>query len=426
MKVKKLFVLTLVISLLMPFFGASQSEIYAQTNLDIQAKSAILVDAESGKVIYSQNSDQPLPPASMTKMMTEYLVLEAINSGKISWDDYVTVSDYAHWMGKFGGSRVFLALGEKRTVKDLMYAMAVYSANDATVALAEYVAGTETNFVNLMNEKAKEFGMEQTHFLTSTGYPHNELGEYAPDVQGDHVMSTRDSAILAWHLINDYPEIFTYTSTPYLNFSETLNNLPNWNWMLPGVSKPFEYYGMDGLKTGYTDEAGYNFTGTAERNGVRLISVVAGTSSIEQRFIETKKLLDYGFNNYEVATLVGAKEEIAGYEKVVVEKGKEKEVAVVAKNDLRIFMKKGEAEFYKPTIVANEKITAPIKSEDTLGFVSYEYTGQEVYDYLNDDIRDAEKVELIANEEVEKAGAIRLFFRKIANVFKDLYNGIVN
>ena len=427
--IKKVFILTLVLSVLTPLFGNTQS-VSAQTNLDIQAKSAILVDARSGKIIYSQNPDEPLPPASMTKMMTEYLLLEAITNGKINWDSVVTTSEYAHWMGKYGGSRVFLAQGEQRTVRELMYALAVYSANDATVALAEYIAGSETNFVNLMNQKAEEFGMTQTHFLNSTGYPNEELGDYKPDIDGEHVMSARDSAILAWNLLNDYPEILTYTSTPMLNFREgeqnQLKDLPNWNWMLPGVVKTYEYYGADGLKTGYTEEAGYNFTGTAERNEIRFISVVNGTTSKEQRFIETKKLFDYGFNNYEMTTLVKAKEKVNGYETVAIKNGKEMEAAVIAKKDLDVLIKKGEIDLYEPAIDVNEPVLAPIKSEDKLGTVTYKYQGEEKYEYLNEEIKELGTVDLIAEEDVEKANPVRLFFRKVFTIFKDIYNGIVN
>lgn len=426
---KKVFILILLISLLMPSFSLNHQVVYAQTDLNLEAKAAILVDAGSGKILYSENADQALPPASMTKMMTEYLILEAINTGKIKWEDTVTASEYAHWMGVYGGSRVFLAHGEKRTVKELMNAMAIYSANDATVALAEHLAGTEANFVKLMNEKAQEFGMTQTYYVTSTGYPADELEQYSPQVDGDNMISARDSAILAWHLINDYPEIFEYTSTPYLTFRQgepdQLSNLPNWNWMLPGVVKTYEYFGVDGLKTGHTDQAGYNFTGTAKRDDTRLITVVMGTSSEGKRFDDTKKLLDYGFTNYHTYELVGPKEAIAGFETIPVEKGKEKEVAVISKNSLNVLVKKGEEDLYKPMIQV-EKAVAPIKSGDKLGLVIYEYSGQEKYDFLNEEIKALANVELIAEDDAKKASAFRLFFRKIGSIFSGIYNGIVN
>jgi len=416
----------LVFALLLPLLSMNQLQVTAESDLNIDAKSAILVDNISGKILYSKEPDIPLPPASMTKMMTEYLILEAIAVGKIDWDDVVTAGEYAHWMGKYGGSRVFLALGEKRTVEELMYAMAVYSANDATVALAEYVAGSETDFVHLMNQKAKEFGMTQTHFLNSTGYPEDQLGKYTPAIVGEHVMSARDAAILAWHLIEDYPKILDFTSTPRIKFREEQANpmdLPNWNWMLPGLI--FEYKGVDGLKTGSTEAAGYNFTATAERNGMRLISVVMGTDSREERFAQTRRLLDYGFANYEIINLLKAKEEVSGFETVPVEKGKEREVPLFTKNHLTILIKKGEGQLYKPTAVIDEPITAPIKAGEQVGYVSYEYTGQAQYDYIDKGIREKEKVALITQEGVEKANAVSLFFRKILDVISGIFTGIV-
>ncbi|OEF99654.1 hypothetical protein BHF71_08065 [Vulcanibacillus modesticaldus] len=420
--------LILIVTFIVPMLGISSPLVSAQPNLNLNVRSAILVDAITGKILYGKNIDQPLPPASMTKMMTEYIVLEYIASGKVKWDDIVTASEYANWMGKYGGSRVFLGLGEKRTIKELVDAMAIYSANDATVALAEHLAGSESNFVEIMNRKAKELGMNQTHFLTSTGYPIEELGEYAPyNAIGEHVMSARDLAILAWHLINDYPNTLELNSQSKLYFRKGERGemeLPNFNWMLPGLI--YEYQGVDGIKTGYTSEAGYGFTATAERNGVRLISVVTGTDSKKARFMETKKLLDYGFANYDLLNLVKAKDPIPGYEKVAIEEGKTTEVAVVPKNNLTVLVKKGEENLYKPIIEPNDTIKAPIKSEDVLGYVSYEYNGEEQYSYLNDYIKSNGKVLLIANEDVEKAGFIRLFFRKIYTMFNEIFTNIID
>lgn len=417
----KLLAITLIIALSISSVGFHQ-HVFAQPNLDIKAKSAILVDASSGKILYAQNPDEHLAPASMTKMMTEYLVLESINSGKINWDDVVTASEYAHWIG---GSRVYLALGGKHTVRELTEAMAVYSANDATVALAEYLAGSETNFVDLMNEKAEEFGMANTHFVTSTGYPASDLGIYAPPFSGDNYMSARDAAILAYHLVNDYPEILTITNTPTIDF-DNLKNLLNWNWMIKGTVSTYEYPGVDGLKTGHTEEAGYNFTGTAKRNGIRLITVVMGTDSKPSRFLETKKLFDYGFVQFGRINLLKDNQQVPGYKTVEVENGVETEVPVVTKGDLNVLVKKGEEDLYKPVVHLNESIAAPIKSGDSLGYIDYNYSGKEKYDYLNDKIKEKGNISLVANEDVEKASSIRLFFRKILNFFKSIYNGIVS
>lgn len=418
--------MAIIFTIFISFTGIHSQNVFAKPELNIDAKAAILVDVIQGKILYSKESDIPLQPASMTKMMTEYLILEAISSGKIKWDDVVTASEYAHWMGKDGGSRVFLALGEKRTVKELMYAMAVYSANDATVALAEYLSGSETNFVNLMNEKAKEFGMTQTHFLNSTGFPEDQLGEYTPSVTGDHLMSAKDAATLGWHLIHDYPEILTFTSTPKIKFREEQPNpmnLPNWNWMLPGLI--YEYQGIDGLKTGSTEAAGYNFTATAERNGVRFISVVMGTSSTANRFAQTKILMDYAFANFEAVDLLKAKEKVPGYEILTVKEGKKREVSVMTKNNLSVLIKKGEESLYKPTAFIEEEITTPIKAGDQLGYLGYEYTGSEHYDFLNEEIQKNSNVGLIAEEDVEKASFFRLFFRKIFDIIGGIFTGII-
>jgi len=183
---------------------------------------------------------------------------------------------------------------------------------------------------------------------------------------------------------------------------------------------------VDGLKTGFTEEAGYNFTGTATKNGFRLITVVFNTSSEDQRFIETKKLLDYGFNNYEMITVIEAKEPVLGSETVQVEKGKETEVKAVAKNSLHVLAKKGEENLYEPVVIVNEANIAPIKVQDKLGKITSEYSGDTSDAYLNEEIKNRADVDLIAGEEVEKAGALRLFFRKIILFFKQIFESIVN
>lgn len=423
----KIFVATIILTLVVPLFSFNLVFVSAESEVDVNAKAAILIDANSGKILYGLNVDESLPPASMTKMMTEYIVFENIIEGKIKWDDEVEASEYAHWLGQNGGSRVFIGLGEKLTVKELVDAMGIYSANDATVVLAEYIAGSETAFVGMMNQKAKEFGMENSHFATCTGYPIDELEEYAPDTTGINTMSARDAAIIGWHLITDYPESIEINSTPILFFRNDMR-LPNWNFMLPGLI--YEYEGVEGIKTGHTTQAGYCFTSSAERNNIKLISAIFGAEDEEARFSETEKLLDYGFNNYELLTLVKAKDAILGYETVQVEKGKEKEVNVVAKNNLSVLIKTGEKDLYIPVIEENESVIAPIMSEDALGRVTYEYLGTESYEYLRDDMKDLENIDLIALDDVEKASGIRIFFRNVAsvfsNIFSSIYDGIKN
>lgn len=423
--IKKILVVVLISIFIIPLFNVNLAQ--ALPALDIEANAVILVDNNSGKILYNKNIDQPLPPASMTKMMTEYIVLEYIDDGKIGWNDIVTASEYASWLGATGGSAVYLVTGEKHTVAELFDAMAVASANDATVALAEYIAKSETGFVKLMNEKAQELGLEQTHFLTSTGYPADELGKYQPNIDGVHEMSARDSAILGWHLINDFPQSLEINSQASIEFRDGVV-FKSWNFMLPGLV--FEYEGVDGLKTGHTSQAGYCFTATAKRNNIRVISVIFGANTEIKRFKETKKILDYGFENYEMANLVLANEPIPGFEKVPVENGKMKDVSVAAKDTFNIIVENGEKNLYVPIIILNDEISAPIKMGDVIGYISYDYQGDNNYEYLNDYIKSTDRVALIATEDVEKASWFRLFFRKIAivsnNIFSTITEGIKN
>ena len=238
-KQKKLISVTLSAALFcIPLFSAKKANAEGTNpTLNLNVRSAILVEASSGKILYKSNEDVPYAPASMTKMMTEYIVLEAIKQNKIKWDDKVVADDYAAFLGKPGGSSVLLAKGDVHTIKELYEAMAIYSANDATALLAEKVGGTEENFVKIMNDKAKKFGMTNTHFATSTGFPLNELGQFAPpSTNGDNKMSARDAAILAKELITTYPELLETTKIPKKIFREGQKNplrMDNWNWMLP-------------------------------------------------------------------------------------------------------------------------------------------------------------------------------------------------
>ncbi|MCF6095255.1 D-alanyl-D-alanine carboxypeptidase [Microaerobacter geothermalis] len=418
------FVLSVVLSSLFP----NQTLAAEDGQLNLNVKSAILIDAKTGKILYKKNENLPLPPASMTKMMTEYLVMESLSKGKITWDDPVTTSDYGFFIAsKKDSSGVFLNLGEKRTVRELYEAMAIYSANDATVMLAEYIAGTEENFVRMMNEKAKEFGMDNTHFLTSTGFPVDELGDFKPNIEGKHYMSAKDAAILARRLITDYPEVLSISSIPRKWFREGEReaiDMINWNWLLPGLK--YTYEGADGLKTGYTAEAGYNFTATAQRGGLRLISVITGAETIDTRFEETKKLLNYGFNNFELVEMVPSGSQISGNEVAPVNKGKKLSVEVETKSPLMVLVKKGEKELYQPEVNFDQsKLTAPIQKGDVLGEIRFTYSGEGKTSFLTPLDEQLNKVELVAKENVERASWIRLFFRAIKDFTEGIFSGIV-
>ncbi|WP_081756813.1 D-alanyl-D-alanine carboxypeptidase family protein [Gorillibacterium massiliense] len=265
---------------------------FEQSNgLVLDAKAAVLLDPESGEFYFAKHADAPYAPASMSKMMTELLVLDAIGAGKIHWNETVHVSAYA---ASVPGAQADLQQGEKLTVEELMNATAIYSANDAAVALAELVGGTEKDFVRQMNKKAKEIGLSsKTKFANATGLPAADLrGLEGAATAGDTRMTARDSARLAAYLIKRYPLILDITRKEEVKLPGK-PALPSTNQMLPGGA--FAYPGNDGLKTGYTDDAGYCFTGTAEQNGRRLIAVVMGTPTADARFTETEKLFAYGF-----------------------------------------------------------------------------------------------------------------------------------
>ncbi|GAB2534737.1 D-alanyl-D-alanine carboxypeptidase family protein [Gracilibacillus alcaliphilus] len=263
------------------------------SDIELEAETALLIDAESGHILYESNSDQAVPTASMSKMMTELLVLEAIEAGQINWEDEVTVSDYALAISNHPGfASVGLREDETYTVRELFAAMAIHSANGATIALAETVSGSEKEFVQAMNQKAAELGLEQSSFVNSSGLDNHLLGEYYSTGSADdtNTMSANDLASLAVYLLQQFPEVLeVMKQADYIKGDQSY---PNTNRMLQGE---LAYNGVGGLKTGYTDIAGYCFTGTVERDGIQLISVVTGTSSEMQRFADTAALYDEAF-----------------------------------------------------------------------------------------------------------------------------------
>ena len=324
----------------------------AQEVVDIEAESAILVDAETGKVLYAKNPDMALPPASMTKMMTEYLVWEAIESGKISWDTTTQISDYPY---SISANTSFSGIGLRQnvdyTVRSLYEAMAINSDNATTIALAELIAGSEGEFVKMMNEKAEQMGLPDYKFVNTTGLENASLGDNYPegtDPNGTNLLSARSSALLAYYLINDYPESLDISSIPETEFDE--QTIQNWNWMLPHDAtflKQYYYEGVDGLKTGFTEFAGYSFTGTAERNGKRLISVVMKTDSEDARFEETAKLLNYGFSQFETIELFPSGYQLENKSTIPVSKGKEKLVQIALNDAFSLPVKQGEEDMYR-------------------------------------------------------------------------------
>lgn len=388
--------------------------------LKLEAKSAFLMEVSTGQILYQYNENEPLPPASMAKMMTEYLVLEAIKDKKLGWDDMVNTSQYA---ADVIGSGDMLAKDEQLTVKQMFSAMSIYSANDASVALAERVGGgSEENFAKMMNEQARQFGLsEQAHFISSTGLSRVDLGKYAPkEVQGETLLTAKDAALIAYHLIREHKEVLDFTKTPSQKLRER-DKAPmiNWNWMLEGNSsnvnfKKYAYPGLDGLKTGHTNEAGYCFTATAERNGMRLISVVMGTATEPKRFEESKKVLDYGFNNFELKQALAPGAEISSLKTVNIKKGVELQAPVVTESGVTIVARKGTTPDQIEITAApmdDTKLIAPIAKGQALGTAKVSYMGLE------------QSVNLVAAQDMEKGSWLRLFFRAIKNFFVDTVGG---
>lgn len=437
-KILKKCIIFLLISMLtisaMPAMTAAASSDTSDP-LSLKAEAAILVDAGSGKILYEKNPDELLHPASMTKMMTEYLVLNAIKKGSIKWDQKTSISDYVFKVSHNKTlSNVWLRKDDQYTVRELYDSMAIYSANGSTIALAELVAGSETNFVKLMNEKAAQLGLKNYKFVNCTGLNNSDLFGMQPEGTGktdENVMSSRDVATLAYHLLKDHPEVLKTSSITTMVFrpgTPDANKMDNWNWMLPGLV--FGYEGVDGLKTGDTDAGGCSFTATAKRGNLRFISVVMKTASKIARFQETKKLLDYGFSNFSEKQICPAGYKMPGKTEMLVLNGKQKKVIIAAKSPLLIVVKNGEENDYIPSLVLNTsmmkdgELPAPLKNGQTVGYLTVNYKGSINYGYLTSDGKTNERVPVVTTSAVKKANFIVLFFRAIGNWIVSVFKHI--
>ncbi len=351
------------------------------TDLGLNAKSAILMEESTGNILYESNPDERLPIASVTKVMTMLLIMEAVDSGKISLDDMVTVSENAM---SYGGSTMFLETGEQLTVNDMLKGIAVASANDGCVAMAEHLAGSESAFVDMMNEKAKELGMENTHFMNTNGLD-----------EDDHYSSARDVAIMSRELMK-HETIFNYTSI-------WMDTLRGGKFQLANTNKLIRFYdGANGLKTGSTSKALCCLSAAAKRNDMQLIAVVLGAPTSAERFASAKSLLDYGFANYAVNTQITAGDEV---QKIPVEKGVDKEVGVVAGDSCSTLVKKGQEDNITKEIKIDETITAPIEAGQKIGTMTISRDGEVIAD-----------IDLNASSAVEKKGIgliIKDFFATI-------------
>lgn len=337
-------------------------------SLKLESGAAILIDQSSGNVLYSHNIHEKLRPASVTKIMSLLLIMEAVDSGKISLDDPVPCSENAHTMG---GSQVWLDTTETLSVNDMLKSMCVVSANDCTVAMAEYIAGSEESFVQMMNTKAKELGMNDTTFKNCHGI----------DEDG-HVTSAYDIALMSRELLQNHPSITNYTTIWMDSIRENKSELVNTNKLIRN------YKGATGLKTGSTSLALYNLSASATRDNLSLIAVIMKAPSTKIRFSEATKLLDYGFANYSSKSF-GNKGDIVTIAKV--NKGINSEVNLILENDANILLKKGSDSNIEQNLNLNENISAPINKGDILGKVTYTLNNEQLLE-----------VNLLASSDVQK------------------------
>lgn len=351
--------------------------------LDLTAKSSILIEASTGEILSEKNSDEKLAPASMTKIMTMLLIMESLEKNEYSLEDKVNISTNAASMG---GSQVFLEAGSELKVKELLKAIAIASANDAAVAMAEYTAGSTESFVNLMNEKAASLGCTNTTFKNVHGL----------DTEG-HLTTAKDMSIMARELLK-HEEILTFSSI----YEEFLNKPDGSSTWMVNTNKLIKYYnGLDGLKTGFTKNAGYCLTATAKRNNMRLISVVMNEPTTEKRSSDTIKLLNYGFANYKIKVVMPKDQDLGSIE---IKNGKKETVGIKLTEDATNLESISDNKKYGFNINV-DKIKAPIKVGDIIGKLEITIDGSV-----------KKEIPITVKEDVKKANIWDLYKRNLNKI----------
>ncbi|WP_432409494.1 D-alanyl-D-alanine carboxypeptidase family protein [Wukongibacter sp. M2B1] len=363
---------------------------YSSANeFDVNAKSAILIDAGSGKVLYEKNSHQKLPPASVTKIMTMLLTMEAIEKKQITLEDKVTISEHASSMG---GSQLYLEPGEQRSVEQLIKGVAIASANDACVALAEHIAGSQELFVNKMNQRALDLGMKNTQFMNTNGLP-----------KEGHYTSAYDISLMSRELLK-HPKIHDWL-TIWMS-SMKVGKKGRATLELTNTNKLIRFYqGANGIKTGFTQEAKFCLSASAKRNNFTLIAVVLGSPTSNIRFAEARKLLDYGFSTYN-SVQISKKNEV--FEQINIEKGKMDKINIVAKEDLKVLVKKGEEGNVKKEIIIPKTVKAPFKKGEKVGEIIV----------TNSNGENIGKVDLVTENECKRASIFDTFGKILKNISK--------
>lgn len=362
--------------------------VYAVEDLKVNAKAALLMDASTGSIIYNLNENDRVAPASITKIMTLLLGMEAIEKGRISLTDEVMISEHA---STIKGSTVFLDAGEVQIAENLFRAIAIRSANDAAVALAEHIAGSEEIFVRMMNEKAKALGMINTNFANASGWPNN-----------NHYISAYDVALMSRELLK-YSKAQEWLTTYMYDMTvgkkkSSIQTMVNTNKLIK------EYEGANGVKTGSTNEAGFCLSAAAKRGNLQLIAVIMGSNNSKTRFDEAKRMLDYGFANYESVT-IGNKGDIIAI--LPVEKGKIQEIELMLETDCYILLPKGSKGNINKELVLPDYVDAPIAAGDEVGELIVSMDGKEV-----------DKIKLVSKSSIEKVNFFNMFDRTFRSYLK--------
>ncbi|MGM0874071.1 MAG: D-alanyl-D-alanine carboxypeptidase family protein [Bacillota bacterium] len=352
-----------------------------------KAKSAVLIERDTGTILYDKNSDEKLPPASMTKIMTMLLIMEALDKNQIKWDEKVRTSEYASSMG---GSQIFLEPGEEMTVEQMLKGIAIGSGNDASVAMSEKIAGSTEEFVNMMNKKSDELGLKNTQFKNPTGLP-----------EDGHYSSAHDMALMAKELLK-YKEITKFTG----KYEDYLREGTDKKFWLVNTNRLVKFYpGVDGLKTGFTNEAKYCLTATAKKDNMRVIAVVFGADTPKARNAQVTKMLDYAFSQYQTHPLFEKDQVLT---KVEVSKGNEKKANLLTSEPISVLTKKGEnVDDVTQEIVMKKDVQAPIKKGDELGSLQ-----------LKKDEKVIVESKLVAEKDIDEASWWKLFKRIMGDFTK--------
>ena len=366
----------------------SFTKVYA-IDLAKNAESSILIEASTGEIIYEKNKDEKLAPASMTKMMSLIIIMEEIEKGNLKLDQIISVSENA---ANMGGSQIYLEKNEKMSVDDLLKGICMASANDAVVALSEVISGSEEEFVKRMNKKAKELGLNNTNFMNATGLDDE-----------NHYSSAYDMALIARELVK-HKKVLEYSS----NYEDYLRENTNKKFWLVNTNKLIKTYeGMDGLKTGYTEKAGYCLTATAKRNNMRLISVVMKENDSKIRNSDTSEMLDYGFNLYKVNNLFKKNDVVGQYSD---NKSSKVNNDVIIKNDISILNKKSNKKRNISYKVKLDKKKLPIKKNEKIGIIEVKENGKTIY-----------KDNVYSKYMIKKANIIEVLFRNIKDIISGKY-----